>query len=106
MELGNIVKLDHNNRLHLPKRLMKEAGLEPNSEVVVIYDAGLGILRIVPKAVFDEVKNMQKTMAEWGDRMRESIEKLNEDLRKLNEEEDEEDDDDKIKVVGVQDDTI
>lgn len=108
MQIGDIVKLDQHNRLHIPNTLMKEAGIEPNSEVVITYEVGSGFLKITPKAVFDDVKNTAKAMQEWSNIMKERIEKLRQDLYNLTtgEEDNEEEDEDKIKVVGVQDDTI
>lgn len=56
MQIGDIVKLDQKNRLHIPKTLMKEAGIEPNSEVIVCMEVGEEFIVIRSKQKYDELK--------------------------------------------------
>ena len=85
MQIGDIVKLDQKNRLHIPNTLMKEAGIEPNDEVIVYMEVGDGCILIQSKKKYDELK---KEMLKIGFNMPECLISANED--------------DKIKVVEGQ----
>lgn len=86
MQIGDIVKLDQKNRLHIPQTLMKEAGIEPNGEVVVIYEVGFSGIKIYPKKVYDDIKGKIDNFFEFTKAILEDDDKEN-------------DEDDKIKVV-------
>lgn len=67
MQIGDIVKLDQKNRLRIPQTLMKEAGIEPNGEVIVYMDldGGGGYIYIRSKKKYDEMKEQMKQF--WED---------------------------------------
>lgn len=48
MQIGNIVKLDQKNRLHIPKSVLKAAGIEGNSKVIVNIELGEKCIKIYP----------------------------------------------------------
>ncbi len=54
MQIGDIVKLDQHNRLHIPQTLMREAGIEPNSEVIVYMEVGEEHITIRSKKTYDD----------------------------------------------------
>ena len=55
MQIGDIVKLT-NSRLNIPKTLMREAGIEPNSEAFVYMEVGEDCIIIRSKQKYDELK--------------------------------------------------
>lgn len=44
--IGDVVKLDQKNRLHIPKNVMRIAGIEDNSSVIVSVDVDGGCIKI------------------------------------------------------------
>lgn len=46
MQIGDIVQLDQNNRLRIPKNVLKAAGIDENSEVLVNIELGTRVITI------------------------------------------------------------
>lgn len=64
MQIGDIVQLDQKNRLHIPQNVLKAAGIEHNSMVVVNVELGSNVITIqsVNQAVNNKIEEIKRIL--------------------------------------------